>query len=151
MPMNGGVSVPLYFPSYYSPYSFGMQFTTFPQYSPYIPQCTNLSQAYSNHTQSSKHVVSSVPYVSSSDNTCTVNDSSGSHKEGLSISISWHLGPADANLFVYHLPPTVDEAGLRRLFEPFGIVISTMVRNVGFFEYRCIGIKRRWRAKDLDL
>lgn len=37
------------------------------------------------------------------------------------------VGPAGANVFVYHIPTTMDDQGLYDLFSPFGTILSTKV------------------------
>ena len=41
--------------------------------------------------------------------------------------VSSHVGPAGANLFIYHLPRDLTDADLATLFAPFGNVISAKV------------------------
>lgn len=47
----------------------------------------------------------------------TVSDVSGFHEEG----------PVGANVFVYHIPSSMDDEGLRAIFSPFGTILSTKV------------------------
>ena len=37
------------------------------------------------------------------------------------------VGPTGANVFVYHIPTTMDDQGLYDLFSPFGTILSTKV------------------------
>ena len=47
-------------------------------------------------------------------------------KENFSFSLT--IGPAGANLFIYHLPRDLTDADLPTLFAPFGNVISEIGR-----------------------
>lgn len=66
-----------------------------------------------------------------------VSDISGFHQEG----------PMGANVFVYHIPSSVDDEMLRELFLPFGTILSTKVyidtvtqqsRGFGFVSYSTV-------------
>ena len=40
------------------------------------------------------------------------------------------IGPSGANVFVYHIPSDMDDEGLQKLFSPFGMILSTKVKEV---------------------
>lgn len=56
-----------------------------------------------------------------------VSDISGFHQEGEVDQWSLYPGPMGANVFVYHIPSSVDDEMLRELFLPFGTILSTKV------------------------
>lgn len=41
-----------------------------------------------------------------------------------------YVGPPEANLFVFNLPPDVDDKHLRELFAPYGEILSAKVMIV---------------------
>ena len=49
------------------------------------------------------------------------------HLEGWCGCVPSHVGPAGANLFVYHLPQMLNDADLETLFSPFGHIVSAKV------------------------
>ena len=40
------------------------------------------------------------------------------------------IGPSGANVFVYRIPSDMDDEGLQKLFSPFGMILSTKVKEV---------------------
>lgn len=40
------------------------------------------------------------------------------------------IGPVGANVFVYHIPSSLDDEGLRAIFSPFGTILSTKVVTI---------------------
>lgn len=56
-----------------------------------------------------------------------VSDVSGFHQEGETARVNSYPGPMGANVFVYHIPSTIDDEKLCELFSPFGTILSTKV------------------------
>lgn len=121
---------------------------------PYLTQDIygNFGFAYPMSPPSSPFVPSTSSPISETNSTSPFVSTNGSETPKMTIynamqdqnAIYTNSFPNNGNLFVFHLPPDIDDAGLQKLFQPFGALQSVRVmvdkitkesKGYGFVKY----------------